>query len=198
MSLLTTLVLAACAFTPMPPAKDPAPEMKTQTAEEFSKQYRAITTGIGKARAVKLWEGLPHQFYEEESLAKELKTKKHVQLHGYPFYEPAIALGEKDAKQLRELCGDLKSFKQREGLPKPCGGFHPDWCVEFTVEKETYRVLVCIHCHESRLFGPKLEADTDIKDEAYEQLKRVLPPHQKQRPKFMPKADPLGDPFGAP
>ncbi|MEI8379822.1 MAG: hypothetical protein WCJ09_06825 [Planctomycetota bacterium] len=48
-------------------------------------------------------------------------------------------------------------------LISPCGGFHPDWCVEFIAGQDVYQVLVCFGCREARLYGPMNEVFSDLK-----------------------------------
>ena len=83
-----------------------------------------------------------------------MKDKQKVTIHGFQFYKETIAHDEADEKKLIALCSDKKTFGKYGGA-KFCGGFHPDWCLEFTSGREVYRVLVCLGCHEARLYGPK-------------------------------------------
>ena len=151
------------------------------TAEHFEKHIKPLLAGIGKANDLVVHEGLPHQFWEPKALEKELKDKKTVEFHDFPFYETPIAIKEEDATRLSALCRDAKTF-ERYGGPKRCGGYHPDWCLTFKVGDEAYRVLICFGCHEARLFGPKNATFSDLDDEAMKKMGAILGPLRKNRP----------------
>jgi hypothetical protein len=187
MKLLEIIVFVFGFLTPMSPA-EPARDRETygETRENFEKSMPPLMDAIAKSKPVALLEGLPHQLYEDELLAKELKQKKTIKLHEFPFYVESTVVNEKEAKQLRDIFSNSKNFKRFE-IPKPCGGFHPDWCVVFTVDKEIYRALVCFGCHEARIYGPKNEVLTDLDEPAYKQLVAILKPNQKLRPKAIAK-----------
>src|SRR6516165_3185263 len=89
---------------------------------------KLLVEGVKKANKVVLYEGLPHQFFDKDLLEQELKNKKTVKVHDYPFYAETLALKDEDAKRLTELFCAADSFAKFRG-PKRCGGFHPDYCV---------------------------------------------------------------------
>jgi hypothetical protein len=142
--------------------------------------HKPLAAGIAKADRVTLYEGLPHE--ASESGQQELKTKKTVRLHGYPFYAEPLALKESDGKRLTDLVTEASSFAPYRG-PKKCGGFHPDYCVEWRVGDEVYRCLVCFGCQEVKLYGPKADLYCDVSQPAYAKLGELLRPYRKQRPK---------------
>jgi hypothetical protein len=144
--------------------------------------YKSLAAAIAKADKMVLYEGLPHPLSEGKLLDEELKMKKTVRLHGFPFYARSLQLKERDAKELTKLFTDPNSFKPYRG-PKKCGGFHPDYCIEWRVGKEVYQGLLCFGCHEAKVFGPKKELYCDIGKEAYDKFKEVLQPYRKHRPK---------------
>jgi hypothetical protein len=69
---------------------------------------------------------------------------------------------------------------------KKCGGFHPDYAVEWSVGRDRYRALICFGCEEVKLFGPALESRNDLDRTAYKRLEELLKPYQKNRPAFAP------------
>jgi hypothetical protein len=147
----------------------------------FEKNIKVLVAAIQKAKTVTVYEGLPHQLDERDLLAKELKDKKTVKRHGFPFYAEAITPKEGVAKELIALCGDQKSFLRYRRLKK-CGGFHPDWLVEFDDGAQKVSVLVCFGCGEARLYGPKNDAFSDLGAGA-KKLTETLAALQKNRPK---------------
>src|SRR5262245_61259592 len=96
--------------------------------------HASFAAAVRKADVVALYEGLPHQMFEEQLLAEELHTKQTIRLQGYPFYQEPLPLKEADAKQLTELFCNPRSFRpiRATGIyVKACGGFHPDYCIEW-------------------------------------------------------------------
>lgn len=141
---------------------------------------KPLVEGIRKADKVTLYEGLPHPFEEKRLLEKELKEKKTVMLHGFAFYAQVIGPKEADAKKLAELFGTDGSFVKFGG-PKKCGGFHPDWAIEWKAGDDVYRALVCFGCHEVKIYGPKHELHADVRG-AYKPLQSLLKGYDKNRP----------------
>lgn len=131
-----------------------------ETQEYFDKNIKPLTAGIAGSKKVVLYEGLPHQFWERDILAKEMKEKKTVRLHDFPFYAEPIALKEEDAKYLTEVYGKAETFSRYRG-PKKCGGYHPDWSIEWKDGDATYRANICIGCNEIRIYGPKNDVYCD-------------------------------------
>ena len=142
---------------------------------------KLLVEGVKKANKVVLYEGLPHQFFDKDLLEQELKNKKTVKVHDYPFYAETLALKDEDAKRLTELFCAADSFAKFRG-PKRCGGFHPDYCVEWQDGKGVYHVLVCFGCHEVKCYGPKVDLYCDINNDAYKEFEKVLKPYRKNRP----------------
>jgi hypothetical protein len=149
-------------------------------AEEF-KKVPAITGMLGKAKKVVLHEGLPHQTWEAKLLETELKTKKTVKLNDFPFYQVSPSLTDDAAKELTALFRRAGSLKPYAG-PKRCGGFHPDYAVDYCVGTEVYRVLICFGCHEVKFYGPKTSVHCDVSNRALDELQTILKPYQKNRP----------------
>ena len=94
----------------------------------------------------------------------------------------APKLKEEDKKKLTTLFIDEKSVKKFSG-PKRCGGFHPDFCVEWHVGKDVYRAHICFGCHEMMVYGPKSDLYCDIAEPAYKELDALLKTYRKNRPK---------------
>jgi hypothetical protein len=151
------------------------------TRENFAKNIEPLVEGIEKARKLVIYEGLPHQHWESGLLARERKEKKTVTLHGFPFYAQPIAPRKADGKELSALGADASSFRRYSGM-KWCGGFHPDWCIEWQDGATVYRALICFGCHEARLYGPKNGLYCDLDNEVLGKFGRLLKPYRKHRP----------------
>ncbi len=107
-----------------------------------------------RADRLTVYEGLPHPMYEEETFQDELKTKQTIQLSGFPFYRDPLNLKDEDIRTLRGLLGDRSTYKSYSG-EKKCGGFHPDYAVEWSSDGKVYHCLICFGCTEARFDGPK-------------------------------------------
>ena len=73
-------------------------------------------------------------------------------LHGYPFYEQPLSLTSDDSAKLTALFSAPGIF-QRFQSRKKCGGFDPDFCLEWKTDAATTRVI-SLECEEATLFGP--------------------------------------------
>jgi hypothetical protein len=177
--LAMTVLAGLCVTSAAEPARK-ADSKPKGSAEEF-KKLPALTAALGKATKVVLHEGLPHQTFEPKLLEQELKTKKTVKVHGFPFYQETLSLKEADAKKLTALFRAGESFTAYRG-PKKCGGFHPDYAVEWRLGKDVYQALVCFGCHEVKFYGPKAGVYCDVRDRALGEMKKVLLSYRKNRP----------------
>jgi len=136
---------------------------------------------IGSAERVTLHEGLPHPFDESKAFEKEKKSKQTVELDGYSFYRKTLDLKEEDAGKLKRLLADSNSFEPFSG-EKKCGGFHPDYGVEWSDGDKVYRCLICFGCREAAVSGPPGSSRYDIQKQAFDRLKAMLTPYRKNRP----------------
>jgi hypothetical protein len=141
------------------------------------------TTTLKQADRLVLFEGLPHQMYEPKALEAEKKAKPTVTLHQFPFYQDPLELKADDDQRLRSLLGDRASFEPYSG-EKRCGGFHPDYAVEWSAGGQTYQALVCLGCWEIKIYGPKGETIYDIRNDARNQLKPLFDSLHNNRPPF--------------
>jgi hypothetical protein len=121
--------------------------------------------------------------YESQALEAEKKTKTTVTLHGFPFYRETLELKAGDDQKLKDLLGNPGSFTAYVG-EKKCGGFHPDYAVEWAVGGQIYQSLICFGCGEVQVYGPKGDAIYDTRDDERKQLKALLEPYRKNRPPF--------------
>lgn len=129
-----------------------------------------------------LYEGLPHQNFEAESLAKEKKAKKTVAVQGFDFYAEALPVKKEDAKKLTAWAVERKAFKRFVG-PKGCGGFHPDWMIEWSDGKDKVRMQVCFGCGEVRIYGPSSDLYCDVDSTLFKPIQELLDTYTKNRPK---------------
>jgi hypothetical protein len=135
---------------------------------------------LHQADRVTLYEGLPRWFGERDLLEEEQRSKPWIDLHRFPFYTPPLGLPAADRARLTVLLGSEASFRQVGDVVKGCGGFHPDFAVEWAVGDRVYHCLICFGCSEVQVFGPGGELHCEIADP--DPLKRLLIPYQKCRP----------------
>jgi len=140
----------------------------------------ALAEAIAKADKVVLFEGLPHQLFEGGLLAAELK-KKTVRFADYPFYAETLDLKDGDAKKLIATAGTKDTYRAFGG-EKKCGGYHPDYAIEFHVGQAKYYALICFGCHETIVIGPKTTVRTDMSDAGHKGFEALLKGDRKNRP----------------
>ena len=141
---------------------------------------REIAT-IRQAQRLTLYEGLPHQMYESAALVAERKAKPTVELHGFPFYRETLELKEGDDENLKALLEDPRTFESFSD-EKKCGGFHPDYAVEWSVAGQLHTCLICFGCGEVKMYGPTGETRYDIPQDPRKRLEALLEPYRKNRP----------------
>ena len=105
-------------------------EERLKRAAKAFAQIGTPTKSIVGSKELVLFEGLPHQRWEKDLLEEELKTKRTVQLHDFPFYQEKLAMAEEDADVVRRILADVKSVEAWVGA-KFCGGYHPDYLLEW-------------------------------------------------------------------
>ena len=143
-------VLAACGFL----------AMIWYVWQEVYDSGPHVYDSIRHADQVTLYEGLPHQNSEAKAFKNELKTKQTIQLSGFPFYPQPLVMKNGEVDTLRELLGDRSTYypfstaRNAGHLVKACGGFHPDYAVEWLFKGQIYRGLICLGCSEVRFYDP--------------------------------------------
>ena len=144
--------------------------------------YPPLAEGVRRAERVVLYEGLPHQLFEPDELRSELNSHHTVRIGGYPFYKQPLELAASDSQWLKEWFCRPQSFREMpQGWAKACGGFHPDFCIEWQSGTEAYDVLVCFNCREVFCIGPDAMLNCDIAED-FEQVERILAGYNKNRP----------------
>jgi hypothetical protein len=138
-------------------------------------------TTIHSADGFTVYEGLPHQLYEAAALQKEKDSKPTVEFDGFPFYRDPLAVTARDRNQLENLLGAAGTYRPFAG-EKKCGGFHPDYAVEWTSRGSVHRVLICFGCGEVKISSPTAAERYDIAQNAQDRLRAVLKPYRKNRP----------------
>jgi len=161
--------------------------------------YSPLAAKISQANKVALFEGLPHHVFEYEILERELKRRDILKIRSYPFYQEKLLLSAEDASKLTRLFCDEKNFGPNRAfvlmgyrtrnpagsvtkIVKACGGFHPDYCVEWDVQGNVYQMLICFGCEEIKCFGPSQQLYCDVGNAGLKQFGEVLKKYRKNRP----------------
>jgi hypothetical protein len=138
---------------------------------------RIFVNAILKAESIVVYEGLPHQLYERDLLEEELTTKDVHVLHGYPFYREPLEVTAKDAQALAAILSKPSTWRPFSG-EKKCGGFHPDYAVEFKTGNNRCLALLCFGCSEGKLFT----GDGEWRFNMSLGPRKILEAYQKHRP----------------
>lgn len=128
-----------------------------------------------------LYEGLPHQSWEYRSYTNELSSKAIIKLGGFPFYAEPLLLREDDARELRSFYCERSSFKPFSGV-RDCGGYHPDYALEWSNGAKRFVVQICFGCQEMKTFANGKELYCDVTPKAFKQFESVLKHYRKNRP----------------
>lgn len=171
--LITLIVLSSTAMI--------AQEKEEKLPSTDMANRKDLVATISGATKHTLHEGMPHQYWEAKELAKEKKEKKFVEMRGFGFYADKPTLTAEDAKQLTKLLSAEGSLTKWLG-PKKCGGFHPDYAVDFNDGKQTVTALICFGCQEVRLYGAKTDLYCDINLKLKDEIATMLKPYAKNRP----------------
>ena len=133
---------------------------------------------------VTLYEGLPHQYYEADSLKSEVKHKSTIRLGNFPFYKEPLTLKEGDVDKLLPLLMSRFSLETPTGAAKSCGGFHPDYALSLSAGATNYSVLICLGCGDIKVIWPDGEKKFDLTRRTKARLDAILTQYRKNRPPF--------------
>jgi hypothetical protein len=145
------------------------------------KDYEPLAHLVAKADRVTLYEGLPHQD-ERQLFEQEMAAKPTIEIHEFRFYERTLPLTPDDITALRGIFAKTETF-QTYGGGKKCGGFHPDYCVEWGAGDSQIRLLICFGCDEAKVYGPSASLHFDLSSSANKRLNELLGERWQERPK---------------
>jgi hypothetical protein len=144
--------------------KDPSTDMAN---------LKPLSAGIEKAGALKVYIGVSRIPTAPLPPGAKVPEEKTVKVRGYKFHEKTYAAGEKESTQLKALVGNEKNFSKWLG-PKPCGGFHPNYCLEWKDGEKVYEVFLCYGCEEAKIFGPNADLYVNTARETLKAFSEVL------------------------
>lgn len=144
---------------------------------EVSRAERAAILG---SKSLTLSEGLPHPAKEPHLFPAEEKRRDTREIAGFPFYKPDIKPDPGRLDRLRRLLASPASFA--EWKQKRCGGFHPDWSVNWRSGRDNIHALICFGCQDIIILGPDQQLRYGLTAAAFKQLKSDLVPLRSKRP----------------
>ena len=149
------------------------------TAEE--RDVDAVCNAIARSTGALLLEGLPHPYSERVLLEAERRTKQVREIGGFPFYRTPLSPVHDHETLFRT------TFSMPETLPpfsgeKMCGGFHPDFAIEWLGCDVDRHSLLCFGCVEVMSIAPGLALRTDLAQSEFFELYEALRIYRKNRP----------------
>lgn len=157
----------------------------TPPSKEASSKIRLA---IKDSAHVYIHEGLPHHRAKPEILAKELRRKDTATIGSFHFYTPSVAVTHPEI--LQHILWSSDSILVYRGFMKACGGFHPDFAVEwFDADGSRYYALICFGCGEIVYSDGKSDYLYELEDGPREILRNALIPYSKKRPPMFPREE---------
>lgn len=179
-------ITIGAAFVLWVAAKLAIPHVVEGSSEYPFRNYYEIKKGVEKTTSIMLYEGLPHPTWENELYEEERIRDDVFEQDGHLFYKRPLRLTTADATRLKELFLNEAHFEPYMGL-KLCGGYHPDYSIEWQTREGIYRTQICFGCYEMKSFGPESDLYCDLTDAGHERFEAVLKKYRQERPeKEMP------------
>jgi hypothetical protein len=108
-------------------------------------------------------------------IGREGKTNSRatVRLHAFDFYKEKLTISDDVGEKLSKWFNDPGTFDDWDG-EKKCGGFHPDYAIEWMNGSESVMVLFCLSCHEIKAYLGNRAVRLNVKKKAYDYVKELL------------------------
>ena len=132
---------------------------------------------IAEGAVLTVHEGLPHR--GDEVYARESRRSDVQVFGGHAFYTPGVVA--KNRAELSKLLADAGSYQRLSGA-KECGGFHPDFAVSWTSNRQTLTLFICYGCHEVIFTDRKTTLRYDLDHQAGEKMEPLLKENGGKRP----------------
>jgi hypothetical protein len=137
---------------------------------KFLRQFAYLSTSIADADQLDVLEGLPRA--STETLDRTGANSDTVEIDGWDFYSKPLELTPAVSNRLRMTLLDYASFQPYSG-GKFCGGFHPDFCVQWKYRGASYHALVCLGCNEILYVVPNGRAKFDYESTAWKAFAQI-------------------------
>lgn len=141
-------------------------------AERFA-SVTAFVKLLGEAKEMRLYIRLPRAEVGEREgdnyKARDVATRKD-----FKFFDPPHPVSGERLRILNKSLTRADVFAPFGG-PKLCGGFHPDYLLEWKSQGKHYQALFCFGCHEIRWFeAEEYEVRCDMTESGAKSLKGAL------------------------
>jgi hypothetical protein len=137
-----------------------------------------LASAIARADSVTILQGLPRTWTLS---TPECDSTVITTIAGYWFFRDPATIRGVERKEIEEIMTAKNSFEPWAG-EKLCGGFHPDFCLQWHCAEAVHRALVCFGCHEVIYAGPQGSVRCDLGDKAYREFQGLLAGHKKHPP----------------
>jgi hypothetical protein len=138
---------------------------------------------LANTEGVEVFEGLPHQMFEQGVMEAEKKNKKVFAVGGEYFYEKKLPVTKSDKVGLSVAFSPYDFIEPYSGY-KPCGGFHADYMVTWLrKDAPPTHALVCFGCGEIKFVLEGSVFHADLTSRGYESLKVILSKYHQERPR---------------
>ena len=168
---LGALLLYGCASRPERPDAYYPPSQPVSAGSYVN--WRQFGLSLNTASSVYVYEGTPRDF----DIKKRDLKRPTVTIDGFEFYADARKLDSAKVEAINTLIRDRTVFLDYRGM-KLCGGFHPNYCIEwrFEAEHQTWhsRAFACLGCHEWRLLDHASALHADMAGLAVSKLISIL------------------------
>ncbi len=132
---------------------------------------------------LKIYEGLPHPFWDKALFESEKEKMLTVTLHGERFYASANPVTPSSQGKIVRTLQSTDIYLPMEMSPKQCGGFHADFALVWEYAKRQYCMMVCFGCSEIRAHGTDFSIETDLSEAGRHRLREILEEFSEKRPR---------------
>jgi len=153
---------------------------------EFMEEFANYLEAVSAANALTIYEGLPRA--PDAELEKIKNQNKTIEIDGWAFYAEPLPAKSSIIEKLRSSLVDYKTFEPYSG-GKFCGGFHPDFCVEWKTGDKTYYVQICLGCFEAVFISPNGGTTFDFNDAAWKSFAQIAMTTFKRHADIIKKID---------
>ena len=144
-------------------------EQVKKTAD-FMGQFANFLESVSAADSLTIFEGLPCA--ADVELAKIKQKNETIEIDGCSFYSAPLAASQSIKEKLRSTLVDYRAFEPYSG-GKFCGGFHPDFCVQWKSGNHVHHALVCLGCAEMVHVTLSGRTTFDFKNVAWDSFAQV-------------------------
>ena len=143
---------------------------RAKANSEFMSRFSKYLKCIADADSLTIYEGLPRA--DDAGLKKIKDQNKTIEIDGWSFYAEPLTANGSMVEKLRSSLIDYKTFEPYSG-GKFCGGFHPDFCVQWNAGGKTYFMQICLGCFEAAYIQPTGKTMFDFNDAAWKSFAQI-------------------------